>query len=893
MLIRDRMKVIALFMRQSASVLLPVLSPLYGSLAQNQGITRIMRVIEARRVAMKAGGAKRASTIGMTVISLMGLLIAFILAVYWMAAAGLGQPAGLALLALLAVVGAFFSFGFLAGFVKLQESAHDAELARSVAEAAETAFQVLAADGSVVYGNAAFQAIFGTSSKSVEQALAADPRAGEAVYRLARAAERLEERVEDVPVREFRARTSTQPGMARSVRWLRIGVRPFVPSPTIPDNRRMTLWTCIDITGDRARELDAITGLEHSLSFYDSMPVGLFVVQQDGRLGQVNQTLGVMLGLRGDPSRLGWSVADICPPEVATLIMSLRAASVAVTQRFDVDLVREDGRSLPVRLVCCPSDRNDAMTVLVFDRSTDEQPHDSVRAVTERFQRVFHGAPFAIATLDKQGGVVSANAAFVRLCGEYADGALHGSRPVLDLIMRTSEPEQRRAVEAGIQRVVSGRATAAPFEISMGGDQTSTRRIYLNPLTSSSDPREAAVLYMLDTTEISALELKFAQSQKLETLGRLAGGVAHDINNVLTIIIGLSDLLLQSRRPTDPGYTDIMQIKSNANRAAGTVGKLLAYSRKQTLKPEILELNDVIQDLGFSLNRLLGEKVNVLHKSGRDLWYVKADRTQFEQSLVNLSLNARDAMPGGGNLVIRTRNVSVRDSMKLANQNVLSGEYVLIEVEDSGTGMSPEVAAKVFEPFFTTKDIGKGTGLGLASVYGIIKQTGGYIFCDSALGKGTTFRIYLPRHVPTLDETIARDANEERKKEPPRDLSGTGRVLLVEDEDNLRSMAMRALTRQGYQVLEASTGLEALEIMDREGGNIDLVLSDVIMPEMDGPTMLREMRKSKPDTRIIFMSGYPSDAFEKGLGTDESFAFLQKPFALPQLAQLVKEQLGK
>jgi len=867
--------------------------PLNGSLAQNQGISRIMRAMDARRAAVKAGGARKASTIGLTIVSAVALVLAFVAAVYWMASAGLGQPAGLALLALLAVVGTFFSFGFLAGFVKLQETAHEAELARSVADVAETAFQVLAADGSVVYANAAFKAIFGTSNKSVEQALAADPRAGEAIYRLARAAERLEERVEDVPVREFRARSSTQPGAQRPVRWLRIGVRPFVPSPLLPDNRRMTLWTCIDITGDRARELDAISGLEHALSFYDTMPVGLFVVNRDGTIGQVNRTLGAMLGLRGDVSRLGWTVSDICPPEVASLVMGASRHAGETTHRFDVDLVREDGRFLPVRLVCRSPDRGQALTVLVFDRVTDERAHDGVRAVSERFQRVFHGAPFAIATLDKQGAVVNANAAFVRLCGESWDGGVQGGKSIIDLVMRTSEPEQRRTVEAGIQRVVSGRATAAPFEISVVGETPATLRLYLNPMTSGSDPREVAVVYLLDTSEIRALELKFAQSQKMESMGRLAGGIAHDFNNILTVIIGLCDLFLHARRPIDPGYSDIMQIKSNANRAAGLVGQLLAYTRQQKLKPEVLELNDVIQDFGFSLNRLIGEKVNIHHRSGRDLWYVKADRTQFEMILMNLSVNARDAMPTGGDLTIRTRNVSVRDSLKLANQNVLSGEYVLIEVEDTGTGMRPEVAAKVFEPFFTTKDVGKGTGLGLATVYGIVKQTGGYIFCESAPGKGTTFRIYLPRHVPTAEDALVKDVSEKKKKEPARDLSGTGRVLLVEDEDNLRSMAARALTRQGYQVIEASTGLEALEVMEREQGKIDLVLSDVIMPEMDGPTMLREMRKSKPDIRIVFMSGYPSDAFQKGLGTDEDFAFLQKPFALPQLAQKVKEELSR
>ena len=860
-----------------------------------------MRMADAHKDPLSRGWGRRASAV--LIASLGGALFVLVLmaSIYGLAMSGLGRPAGLALLALLAVVGSFFSFGYLSGYVRFQGQVHAETLGHAIASTAETAYQILAADGRVVFSNPAFHAMFGSGSKSIEELLATDPNSGGAVYRLMRAAERNEERTEDVPVREFRGKAAGELGaqpvnagvVNAGVRWLSINVQPFSPPATLPDSRRMTLWSAVDITIDRTREMDAISGLERALSYYDSMPVGLLVVHQGGRIGQINQTLAQLLGLSREATRQVWTLADICPPAVASLIAAVGQGPGASTRRFDVDLVREDGRAVPVRLVCKPAtrlDRGEPMTVLVFDRSCDDEPLDAVRAISERFQRVFHSAPFAIATLDKSGKVINANSAFMRLTGNSATGkASMDASSIAALILDQAEPEQRRALEAGLQRVVSGRAAAAPFEVALGADRSATRRIYLAPLTSSSDPREVAILYMLDTTEIRALELKFAQSQKMEAVGQLAGGIAHDFNNVLTVIIGLSDLFLQSRRPTDPGYSDIMQIKSNANRAAGMVGQLLAFSRKQTLKPEVLDLNEVVQDFGFSLNRLLGEKINVTHKSGRDLWFVKADRTQFEQILMNLAVNARDAMRQGGTLSVRTRNVSVRDSLRLASLNVVSGEYVLVEVEDTGTGMSSDIAAKVFEPFFTTKDVGKGTGLGLATVYGIVKQTNGYIFCDSTLGKGTTFRIYLPRHVPSEDEHPLRQ--KEKRKEPQRDLSGTGRVLLVEDEDNLRAMAARALTRQGYEVLEASTGLEALEVMDREAGRIDLVLSDVIMPEMDGPSMLIEMRKTKPDIRVIFMSGYPSDAFQKGLGDLDKVAFLQKPFALPQLAQKVKEEL--
>jgi two-component system, cell cycle sensor histidine kinase and response regulator CckA len=269
---------------------------------------------------------------------------------------------------------------------------------------------------------------------------------------------------------------------------------------------------------------------------------------------------------------------------------------------------------------------------------------------------------------------------------------------------------------------------------------------------------------------------------------------------------------------------------------------------------------------------------------------VKADRSQFDQVIINLAVNAKDAMPNGGRLVIRTHNVAERESLKLQSQGVTPGEYVLIEIEDTGHGMTPEILAKVFEPFFSTKEVGKGTGLGLSTVYGIVKQTGGYIFAESAPGKGTAFRLYLPRHIPEAAEPAP---GPRPKPERPRDLTGTGRVLLVEDEDSVRNFAVRALKRQGYEVLEAATGVEAMEVVEREEGRIDIVVSDVVMPEMDGPTLLKQLRLRDPELKVIFVSGYPDDAFRKSLDPDQQFAFLPKPFTLPQLAAKVKEELAR
>jgi two-component system cell cycle sensor histidine kinase/response regulator CckA len=317
----------------------------------------------------------------------------------------------------------------------------------------------------------------------------------------------------------------------------------------------------------------------------------------------------------------------------------------------------------------------------------------------------------------------------------------------------------------------------------------------------------------------------------------------------------------------------------------------LALARQQTLQNEVINLADVITDQFNVLKGYLGEKSELKISTVPDLWNVMVDKHEFEQALFNLITNSKDAMHDGGTISIRARNVPERETQKLDNPEFVHGEYVLIEVGDTGHGMSREVMDKIFEPFFTTKAIGKGTGLGLASVYGMVKQSGGFIYPDSEVGKGTTFRIYLPRYHADKDEEIA-PVKEKKKEQKAADLTGTGRVLLVEDEEVVRNFAARALKRQGYKVLEAASGVEALEVMEKNKGKIDIVVSDVVMPEMDGPTLLKELRKKTPDIKIIFVSGYPNDAFKAALG-DENFAFLPKPFSLPQLAAKVKEELSR
>jgi two-component system cell cycle sensor histidine kinase/response regulator CckA len=376
----------------------------------------------------------------------------------------------------------------------------------------------------------------------------------------------------------------------------------------------------------------------------------------------------------------------------------------------------------------------------------------------------------------------------------------------------------------------------------------------------------------------------------MQAVGQLAGGVAHDFNNLLTAMIGFCDLLLMRFRPGDPSFADIMQIKQNANRAANLVRQLLAFSRQQTLQPRIIDITDVLVELSHLLRRLIGENIELKVVHGRDLGLAKVDQGQLEQVIINLAVNARDAMQGGGTLTIRTSNISQASAVRRGHEVMPAGDYVLIEVSDTGVGISKEHLARIFEPFFSTKEVGSGTGLGLSTVYGIVKQTGGFIFVDSAPGRGATFQIYLPRH--QLNDAALNTRGDLAEVLPPKDLTGIGTVMLVEDEDPVRIFGARALRNKGYKVLEAKSGEAALELMGTSEEKIDLMITDVVMPNMDGPALIREVREIHPDMKVIFISGYTEDAFRQRLDSDSEIHFLPKPFSLKQLASKVKEVIS-
>ncbi len=810
---------------------------------------------------------------------LAGRLVAVALIV-----SGLGKLLLVAAMSALAAIGLFFLFAFVAGYIRFGQRRPLTEIVTAATDALDSGLMIASREGEALYANAAFAAMTGRSEAqgvaTLQELFTGEPQASAALFRLTRAAER-----GDILAEEFALRSAGSG--QRAGRKLRVSVHPFEANAEgAPEG--LVVWRISDVTVERLQEAARLASVEVQLAQFDAAPVGLASVGGDGALLHVNGTLARWIGRTSRSvmeQRL--TLADITSGDGAGLVPSLLTRAATQAASLDVELLREDGRIVPARLFARTVPSGNGLTLAVLNLAGENPAEFEADAGGARFARFFQSAPFGIAILGPDGRIANANSAFCKL---VLDGAGGIGIAAVEALCRSAEAATRTAVEAGLKRVLSGRASHEPVEIPVGARRDHVSRVYMSPFASAGGEREAAILYVVDATAQKALEAKFAQSQKMDVVGKLAGGIAHDFNNMLTAILGFSDMLLTMHRPKDLAYKDIQNIKSSANRAAELVRKLLALARQQTLQNEVINLGEVLTDDFNMLKRYLGEKSELKISSAPDLWNVMTDKQEFGQALFNLITNAKDAMADGGTLTINARNVHERESQKLGHREFAPGEYVLVEVGDTGHGMSPEVMDKIFEPFFTTKAIGKGTGLGLASVYGMVKQSGGYIYPESEVGKGTMFRIYLPRHFGEKDEDAA--PKERKKDQKPADLTGTGRVLLVEDEEVVRNFAARALKRQGYKVLEAASGVEALEVMEKNKGKIDIVVSDVVMPEMDGPTLLKELRKKNPTLKIIFVSGYPNDAFKASLG-EEDFAFLPKPFSLPQLAAKVKEELGR
>lgn len=538
--------------------------------------------------------------------------------------------------------------------------------------------------------------------------------------------------------------------------------------------------------------------------------------------------------------------------------------------------------AVPVRIIELPlGNQKEPMAgayLFLILRESEAESRARSGPMPDNLPALLSELPIGMALADRDGRFSFMNESFMAAADVSADHkVLYPSDLVID--------EDKSMVSDAVRR--AGSASQRVRDLRVHLKHKPDEPVSLTIGKSPGAGTAAVVLSLKDNREQVRLEKQVAQATKMQAVGQLAGGVAHDFNNILTAVIGYCDLMLLRHTPGDIDFDDINQIRQNANRAANLVRHLLAFSRQQTLRPQLLQVSDIVGELSHLLKRLLGETVTLYVKHGRNLPPVRTDPGQMEQVVVNLAVNARDAMPDGGELTISTFAVSPKEAKKLDREGMPAGEYVAIAVKDTGTGIPADILPKIFEPFFTTKEVGRGTGLGLSTVYGIVKQSGGFIFADSEVGVGTTFTIYLPAQEAVPETDIAATI-----KDDEGDSWGQGRILIVEDEAMVRAVAERALARKGYEVLTASHGEEALDLLERLPEGVDLLISDVVMPTMDGPTLVRHARQRFPDLRIIFMSGYAEEQLRRSIDMP-GVAFLAKPFSVQDLADKVRDELAK
>ena len=636
-----------------------------------------------------------------------------------------------------------------------------------------------------------------------------------------------------------------------------------------------------DIT-DRKRAEDAVrAGEERFRAFMDNSPSVVTIKCEAGRYVYANPTWRRQF----DPEPADWlgkTDFDFWPRETAELF---RASDAACLARNGVVQLEETGRTAAGELVTWlvmkfplqdGADRR--VGVIAWDITDRKRSEEELQLRDRAIRATTQGIVITDSTRP-DNPVVYVSPAFEAMSG-YSSAEVVGRNcrfmqgPHTDpaAVLRIRETLQ---TEDGCKlEILNYRKDGTTF----------WNELSISPVRDAEGRLTHCVGTQSDITGRKLLESQYRQSQKMEAVGQLAGGIAHDFNNLLTIINGYSELLLQDLRPGDSTRDLLVEIHKAGTRSAGLTRQLLAFSRQQVLTPRLLDLNEIAEETEKMLRRVIGEDILLVTSLAPDLGKVRADAGQIEQVLLNLSVNARDAMPKGGRLLIETRNVELGRTHTLANPEVAPGSYVLLAISDTGTGMSPEVKAKIFEPFFTTKGPGQGTGLGLATVYGIVRQSAGHLDVFSAVGSGTSFHIYLPR----VEGALAEKPSKSGLQPPPR---GTETILLVEDEDGVRALTRHVLAACGYTVLDVVDGHEALMLADTQTGPIDLLITDVVMPGLGGPEVAEQISRRFPGIRILFVSGYTDDAVIRHGLSQQGVNFLQKPFSPPELAAKVRDVL--
>ncbi len=583
----------------------------------------------------------------------------------------------------------------------------------------------------------------------------------------------------------------------------------------------------------------------------DASPVPMISVGRSGAVLFMNEAARNLIGERVKSTDRLFTTLPVIPGRINTIMTKSGPVDVLVSEQE-----RAQGRS---------------ELYFMAAEVEDSGPHAG-----------FETLPVPLLKIGPEGEVLAVNRMAMRLLGIAKAEGVHLGQVMEGL---------GRPMNDWLQETIKGLAPHKSEFLRVSRDD---KEVFVQvTLTRVVEEGEVMLMAVLnDATELKTLEAQFVQSQKMQAIGQLAGGVAHDFNNLLTAISGHCDLLLLRHDQGDQDFGDLIQIHENANRAAALVGQLLAFSRKQTLQPEVLDVRETLSDLTHLLNRLVGEKVSLTLSHDPVMRSIRADKRQLEQVLMNLVVNARDAMPLGGEIRIETEVVALETALERDRAVVPPGDWVTIQVSDEGTGISRDKLQKVFEPFYTTKRTGEGTGLGLSTAYGIIKQTGGFIFVDSTLNKGTKFTLYFPVYRSDNGEVEVAAEPAAKAKAKVTAQHGEGVVLLVEDEAPVRAFASRALRMRGYTVLEAETAEEALHTLEDPNLIVDVFVTDVIMPGMDGPSWVREALKERPGTKVVFVSGYSEGAFgDSGPDVPHS-VFLAKPFSLSQLTETVQSQLS-
>ena len=656
------------------------------------------------------------------------------------------------------------------------------------------------------------------------------------------------------------------------------------------DEEGMLREYLIDVTdlgastgGAKAWRVRDLTGSEPIAAYLSEAPVGLATVREDGSIVGINTTLAQWLGLQ--PGNRPDHLHDLIQSADGIMDGDRNTGRV---NRADLQLITSDSVTTPVVGVLQWLDLEDgnkigSLALYGHSNISEALPRRKADGPLEGIQAgdTFRSAPFAIVEIDSRdlaaAKVRQANPAFQKITAMVEEGTsfadlFAGEAPEF-LSGNGNDCDPNRAFEATLK--------------SAAGETSVNVYIVCHPRHE-----DRCWAYMVDVSQRRELQEQLMQSQKMQAIGQLAAGVAHDFNNLLQAIRLNTDELLGRHPVGDPSYMELQRVNNDVMRAAALVKKLLAFSRKQTLQAEVIDVTETLSDLSVTLRQTLSERVRLKIEHGRDLPKVSVDKSQLETVMINLCVNARDAMKDvkEGRITITSAPVSASG---LDLKNPFGNQAVRIDVEDNGSGIEPNTLAKIFEPFFTTKEQGKGTGLGLATVYGIVEQSGGHLNVQSEVGKGTTFRIYLPATDPAAQPKEAEVVPLTSEAKAPLNLSGQGTILLVEDEESVRTIAAKTLRKRGYRVIEAGDGEEALEWLEDGIEPVDLLLSDVVMPGMDGPTLLREGRDLLGGARIVFMSGYAKSEFSDLLAEQPDVTFLPKPFTLAQLAEKVKSEIGE